>query len=744
VTKCQIGFNRHLLIVSIILLVTCSVQSQDYSRYGMIAGIDVDMHDARFAKVGSVGYCCPNDIGSRGGLTMYAGLSTRLLDWQTAPLAPSIDVHLGLQQRSLTSSTAASTFINDPETNQGIQADITYASEYLRTDVILDFLPTFAVARNVDVSLGIRAGYALSSAYTQREELPADLVNQGFYFIDQKSGFRLPYRNLYEGAIPDVRQVMIAANIGITYSIAIDALGTTILTPGLWYRISPQGFGSTLVSREVDPTSGNIIEQPGSWTMQSVGVGLSIRRSSRPTVVLEPCQEIVDGKIVDKTCPKGTILRLNPITSECSCEDTVRVDTTIVTINGVHAYEDGRRSSEFLSEVTVVRFPRENHLPFVRAVFFNQNSSNIDFMNRYLDVSAERKLTFFEEPSFERLYEKHILNIVGYRFTQGQYKRLTLIGLAGANEANGDNLALERAVKTREYLYRRWGIPLSAIAARKATREEREVYRTMLASADGEQAVLVQVNDTQEFLDYVVTDDKFIMVSPTSCFVDATIDLGSRKKAVALDYQMRLGGNTGGRMVQPVRSLFNRGEAGFDRALSQWTVQLFGDSAEIEPSLRLLPVGDGAKLIPLLRVSTNEGQVIEAQRSNSSSVVPIRVQEVQSSGNKVDSAFTIVQLLNVPESNPIYGEQLSKLEGILSQTGVKEGASNVLMPVYDHAQTRIQDLESQYSGLLRDVRKILSRYGINSDNDPSLRISVTKSERTGGFGNGPLLIIKKF
>ncbi len=683
------------------------VIAQSDVRYGATAGYDIDLHAAKFAKLTSLGYCCPTDFGAANGSTMYAGLTVEMPPIPSLASLLTLSLGVGYQQRGLNTAFAATTYVNDPETNQGRDGLINYTMQLQRSDVYVDVLPRIALTSALRVGLGARVGYAISSSLVQREELGSDLIRDGYYFIDPSTQEKLPYRNIYSGQIPDVASLSVAMSAGLSYDIRLNALGTTILTPGIWYRFQPSGFSSNVTSRTVDPATGVATEQPGSWSIQSFGASLSLAFTSAPTVQLDPCQQIVNGEIVSKRCPQGTVLRINPITGECGCEDTLRVDTTIVTIDGIYQRSNGVIASTALDRINVVRSPQVNYLPIMYAVVFNQGSSNVDVVNKYIDVSPERKQTFMKERSFTRLYQKHLFNVVGSRFADGSVSKLTIVGFAHESESNPDALALERAVKVREHLYRRWGIPLTSFTIRAATKEERTLYAGGLPSQYDQRMALLYLNDQPRVVDFVQFEDKYVSVEPDSIRVRVRIDLGETKSIASLDYQVKLGGNTGGKMVQPVRAVINAGDALFPDAREGWDVPLDGPQSEIGTSLQSLPVGDGAKLIPSLRVTSSSGQTVEAQRSNATSVIPIRVRELTpATAERGDSIYTSVSLLDLPASSAFLADQQRSLVSILERhyrQGVRTNLSATAVRSIQSTQSSATTTQELINILLNDM-----------------------------------------
>lgn len=701
VTRSEVKVLLHRLCAVTCISLLCSMHatSQINERFAATAGYDVDLHSANFAKLTDLGYCCPTDFGSVSGATIYGGLTYELAPVKSAESHLTLSLGAGYQQRSLSTSFGATTYVNDPETNQGRDGLINYTMQLQRSDVYVDVVPRYAITSAFKIGIGARIGYAVGSSLTQREELSGDLIRDGYYFIDQVGQQKLPYRNIYDGKIPDLTSLSIAVSAGLSYDIRMNAVGTTILTPGLWYRFQPNGYSSNVTSRTVDPVTGAVTEQTGSWSIQSIGASLSLAFASAPTVELDPCQQIVGGKIVPKECPEGTVLRLDPITSECSCEEILRIDTSIVTIEGVYEMRGGSVAAVPVERINVVRSPQTTYLPVIYAVSFNQGSSNVDVVNKYIDVSPERKQSFMKEKSFSRLYQKHLFNIVGARFTEGSLSRITIVGFAHESESNTEALALERAVKVREHLYRRWGVPLSSITVRAATIDERKQYSGSLPNQYDQRMALLYLNDSARIVDFIQVDEKHISVDPDSLLVRVRIDLGPTKSIASLDYQVKLGGNTGGKMVQPVRAIFNSGDARFAESQEGWSLVLDGPRSEIASSLQGLPVGDGVKLIPTLRVTSTTGQTIEAERSNSTSVVPIRVREVnRDRAEPGDSLYASVALLDLPESSALMIDQQRSLQRIIEQNyhaGVRvtigAKASRVLQSIQSSAATS-QDL----------------------------------------------------
>lgn len=676
---------RMILLSALVLTSTAPAIAQNQDRISAYGGYDIDLHNAQFAKITALGYCCPTDFGSVSGATIYGAIGYDVKPLLGLTNLFGLSVGVGYQQRSLSTAFQALTYINDPQTNQGSNASINYTMQLNRSDVFLDVLPRLDLTSALKVMAGVRISLGMASSMNQREELPEELAQRGYYFIDAASQDRLPYRNIYEGGIPDLNTFAIGMTAGITYDLAVNKLGTIILTPGLWYRYQPFGFSSAVTSRTNDPVSGAVIEQKGAWSIQSAGASVALRWLSKPTVKLEPCQEIVNGKIVDVVCPPGTVMRIDPATLACVCDDTLRVDTAIVVINGVYAVREGVRDSQPLKRIDVIRSPKTTYQPLIYAVAFADASSNIDLVNRYIEISTERKQTFQKEKSFPRLYQRHVLNIIGAKYTDGGITSLQIVGFANASETGGDALALERAMKVREHLYRRWGIPLTMFQVRAATAEERSLYAAASNKLGDQRVALIFLNGTSSVIDFIAVEDKYTRVDPSAIVVEATVDLGMSRSVASKEYQLRLGGNTGGKMLQPVRAVINDEQRKPGDASSSWRVALSGRGADIEPSLYGLPVGETAKLIPALRATSTTGQVIEAERNNASSVIPIRVTETgtgQQTAN--DTVYATVTLLDFPTTSQLYQQQRTALNGLLSSMSLTNAVAQ-LRPVGDES-----------------------------------------------------------
>lgn len=705
--------------------------------YGGRIGYDVDLHQADFAKMTELGYCCPTNFGSVTGSTLYGGLGYNASIYDEYPSPLRIDLALGLQRRALNMSYTARTYINDPETNQGVDANILYTMDVSRTDLTLDILPQFALSRTLRISLGGRLGYALESELNQREVLPQALVDKGYYFIGEGTSERLPYRNIFAGPVPGLTAFAASAVASASSDIRLDQSGKLLLTPSIWYRHHFGGFTNSVTSRSVNSATGFVMQSPGRWTTQSIGISLAVSWSTKPTRELAPCEELVNGSITQKSCPPGQILRIDPQSGACDCEDTLVVDTTIVTIDAVYAVRNGNRDGTPLGAVNIHRYTRVNYLPLNHVVSFNEGSSNIDFVQRYLDVSPERKKTFTTETMFVRNYQKHVLNIIGSRFANGEISQLALVGFTDDSENRDSLLSLERAMKVREYLYRRWSIPLSSMKIRAANEAERERYRNVLENMGGLQSVLILPDSQASVVEHVVVADKKVSIDPDVVYIDATVQLANSKQPSSLDYQLRLGGNTGGKMTQPVRAVANSGDFNFKSLSEGWTITLSGPNGALVENAQTLPVGSGTKLIPSLRVTTTTGQVIEAQRNNVSSVVPVSVLESPSHGRDVnDSSFITFTIIDYGLNSPLIEQQAYLVRGVLDGLGLRAPTIEVEYSESGTRQTSATPKSDQ-----RRINDILAMIGVNQDQVGTSRINdVSTDSELSNTGNGVLKI----
>lgn len=745
--------NSALFRACILALAAVQALSQGADLYGVRFGYDVDLHQADFAKMTDLGYCCPTNFGSASGSTLYGGIGYNASMSDEFPSPLRIDFAVGLQRRTLNLSFMAPTYINDPETNQGFDATINYAMDVSRMDVTLDIMPQISLSRTSRISIGGRLGYALASELSQREILPQELVDKGFYFIDAATNGRSPSRNIFVGPVPGLNALAASAVASISSDFRLDQLGKLLLTPSIWYRYHFNGFTDAVTSRVVDGATGTAIQSPGRWSTQSVGVSLAISMATNPTRELAPCEELMNGSIVQKTCLPGQILRIDPRSGVCRCEDTLYgeptivkivdttfvnvVDTSLVTIDAVYAVRDGKREVKPLDAVTISRFKRINYLPLYHSVHFNEGSSNIDFVQRYLDVSPERKKTFASETMFIRNYQKHVLNVIGTRFANGEVSQITLIGFGDDAEKRDSLLSLERAMKVREYLYRRWAIPMTSIAVRAADDDDRKRYRTAMESMGGLQSVLILLDKETTVLEYITIVDKKITIDPESLYVGPTISLSSSRKPSSLDYQLRLGGNTGGKMAQPIRTVANSDEKVFETLIQGWTVPLSGPNGTMVENAQALPVGSGSKLIPSLRVTTTNGQVFEAQRNNQSSVVPVVVRESMSDGlDANDSLFASFTIVDYGNNSPLTEQQASLVRNVLDSLGVRTQTVNV---EYRELGAR-QTTATSYTDTRR-VSELLNLIGVRQDQVSGMRVVETSADgQLPSSGNAVLKI----
>lgn len=390
-----------------------SSNSQPRSAYGVFGDLNLNIHQAEFAKLPGIPSCCPRyESGTGTGPSVGLFYELPIGEWTALNLRAGYFVH-----NATLSTTESTTVIVGNETQD--------AKFEHRVDASLSsigFEPLFGVrpAGPLTLHIGGRLGMILTKQFSQQETIvqPEDI---GVF----ENGRRT--RNDTTAEIPNAAGTEAAVIAGLSYELPLNRKRTFFLQPELLFSL-----GLTKVATDVDWNTGGI----------RFGVGLKYRPAEEPTVVATvPLPEIP----AEQSAPavpdpaKPAILTAGIVAVGVDHDGTERPVASI-------------RAEEFIS--TSLR-------PLLNYLFFDENSSTIP--DRYTRISADMTGQF----QIERLYNLetlptyyHLLNIIGRRLHQHSEATITITG-CNPEQPNGENaneLANRRAKAVRQYLTDIWNI----------------------------------------------------------------------------------------------------------------------------------------------------------------------------------------------------------------------------------------------------------------------------------------------
>lgn len=450
-----------LVLVSAFLVCVLQLNAQtapktdtlQYLRYGVYAQGGLDIHHANFAKFNDIAFCCPDnfsDAASQSGIGFAAG---GLLVF---PLSSDnkwiLDARLGIQYHGATLRQTHTTIFNDNSNgNLAVTGAFEYAISAKIANATLLAMPGYRITNRFSIMGGVKTDYIFYSSYRQSETVSNP---SNAYFYNAAEGIYSKERNTTQGTLPALNALQLSGILGLSYDIAANLNGSTLLTPELFYS-----FGIT------DVSSG--LRDNGTWKMSGLYAGLSLRYSVTPTVFAENnCPQcylpVLEGNdcVPVLLCKDDQQLKMNPTTNKCECISTVTL-AEIDSVVGV--YSNGTRRSYPQLEITVQQFRKTILKPILPYIFYFPSASEISDAYSFIDPTLRDQYkiekTVAKVKSKPLALYNDVLNIVGKRLTQKPNAVLTIAGYTDGIEPNGKEIANDRALIVKKYFQDTWKIP---------------------------------------------------------------------------------------------------------------------------------------------------------------------------------------------------------------------------------------------------------------------------------------------
>lgn len=445
-----------------------SSNSQPRSAYGVFGDLNLNIHQAEFAKLPGIPSCCPRyESGTGTGPSVGLFYELPIGEWTALNLRAGYFVH-----NATLSTTESTTVIVGNETQD--------AKFEHRVDASLSsigFEPLFGVrpAGPLTLHIGGRLGMILTKQFSQQETIvqPEDV---GVF----ENGRRT--RNDTTAEIPNAAGTEAAVIAGLSYELPLNRKRTLLLQPELLFSL-----GITKVATDVD------------WNTSGIrfGVGLKYRPAEEPAVV------------ATVPVPEAPVEKTDPMVSAPTKPAVLTAGIVAVGVDhdGTERPVASIRAEEFIS--TSLR-------PLLNYLFFDENSSTIP--DRYTRIPADMT----EQFQIERLYNLetlptyyHILNIIGRRLRQHPEATITITGCS-PEQASGENsnvLANRRAEAVRQYLADVWKIAIGRMKIAGRTIPEKP---SNPAESDGivENRRVEITASISQILEPVVTTDTIRTINP--------------------------------------------------------------------------------------------------------------------------------------------------------------------------------------------------------------------------------------
>lgn len=448
-----------LLSVFILAIASSSAQTApkidtlQFLRYGMYLNGGMDIHHANFARFNDVAFCCPENFSDKSS---QSGIGFGLGGLIEFPLKADnkwfLDARLGLQFHTATLSQQQTTIFNDNlNGNIAITGSFDYTITAKTANASLLAMPGYRITNRMSIMAGLKTDYLFYSAYSQRETVVSP---SNAYFYNTTTATYSKERNAVSGDIPSVNALQLSGIAGLSYEIAANLNGSTLITPEVFYS-----FGITSLS--------SALRDNGSWRMSGLYAGVSLRYSVTPTVFAENnCPQcylpVLEGNdcVPVLVCKDDQQLKMNAVTNKCECISTV----TLAEIDSViGTYSDGTTSRYPGLEIAVQQFRKTILKPLLPYLFYFPSASEISDAYSFIDPALRDQYkiekTVAKVKSKPLAIYNDLLNIVGKRLSMTPDATLTISGYHDGVEPNGKEIANDRALIVKKYFQDTWKIP---------------------------------------------------------------------------------------------------------------------------------------------------------------------------------------------------------------------------------------------------------------------------------------------
>jgi hypothetical protein len=489
-----------------------------YIRYGFFGHGSFNQHQPNFKDI--VPSCCGANFPAVSAITGVNGAIFGAGALAEIPIAGPFGLALRAGYTQFDARFQTREFLPASVDNKPRDIEIAYNLETQLAAIEGSALLWLRPFQHLSLHLGASVGYAWMRRFRQYEELlEPDLT------FENGTSFRAEV----SGEIPTFRSVPLWLTGGLSYEIPLNASGTVMLAPEIFYLY--QAPFSPIFSLLNDPER--------SWRMSSLRAGFSLRFSPNPTIVKEGVRVSSQRQISDAP----------PRRQDDAPQDAERPRpnqapvATIVSVVGIQS--DGAEIPNPTIRIEEVLASKSR--PILPTVFFNQNYATIPSRYALMISSADRQRFKIENlaslSDIDTYY--HVLNIIGQRMIARPKARLTLVGMADASaEQNSRTLAIARAEEVKHYLTSIWGITASRItttsrssfpSARNDAREAEDSRRVDISS------------DAPEILDELRFDYRGKVVSPPAVKVRFAINAPAGLQSWKLEALQ------GGKLLKTVR-----------------------------------------------------------------------------------------------------------------------------------------------------------------------------------------------
>ncbi|MCX6139673.1 MAG: OmpA family protein [Candidatus Kapabacteria bacterium] len=464
--------------VFLVVFMTASIAyAQDLRpRYGLYAGVGMNLHSANFTALPNVPSCCP-------GYESGVGIAPSIIAVGLWPMSDKFLLGARIGYSPLSGSLTRTEATRVIQGATLVDGAFEHSIDATLNALTLEPTASFNVAGPLFVDGGLRFSFTPSPQFSQQEQITQP--SNGGTFVDASgTDTRSRIRNAASGDLPS-SSTHLAITIALRCEFPLNRDETFILSPEIG-----AGYGLTTLAGM-------------DWRVHPFRAGITLFWQPAPSKDVQP---------LDPATPAELPLAIIPPQNSEIIAMPKGLDVTLAVLarnaDGRLDTVDRIRVDETISEqITAV-------LPFV---FFDLGSYHID--QRYLGRSNSDTPAFTEQALFGRgaidVYHD-LLNLVGLRMRQHPNARITLTGciLPDSVETEASGLAQRRAESVRDVLTMKWGIdPKRITVVARGLPEQPSGQRSEDGRSENRR-VDIASND-QSILDLVRVEDTLRTSAPT-------------------------------------------------------------------------------------------------------------------------------------------------------------------------------------------------------------------------------------
>jgi hypothetical protein len=432
-----------------------------YVRYGVYGHYGVATWTrAQFVAQQS---CCNDNFGD--SLSLF-GVNARIGALFEYPLFWRVGVSL---RAEYTLSTYALRRTQQTTTGIGgvpIGTPIEYHFDISRSALAAMPLLTIRPIDFLSINFGAMFSMPLQTSYSTGEFLNVDTLT-----FRRATGERVSVWNESSGALSGVNPLHIGFVGGISYEAPLNAGGTWLLCPELWYERSFTSLLGGFRSRSEGISTDN-----GTFGADVLRIGLAVKHSPFRTIRPEISPEMQDKirllrradslNALERERNKLQLARMDSVNKVILAKlEEMKKQGMSVNLQRVVGISDDDR--ELTKPTIFVEEYRTNHaVMLLPAVFFEQNSSVIPSRYKKIQSTAREsyRLSNLADQTPREIYYE-VLNVIGKRMQEPENAGAVLFLTASGTSAETPKTVEQRAQAISDYLQDIWKIPTKRIIA---------------------------------------------------------------------------------------------------------------------------------------------------------------------------------------------------------------------------------------------------------------------------------------